>query len=97
MGHSRAPWGLSGAQWGSVEVSGAQWGSVGVSGAQWGSVCNVYTPASLVLNKFGKIEAHHRCLKNALSKGIVHLIKHGNFQLYRRSTLDGALRKKCSF
>ena len=76
---------------------GAQWGSVGVSGAQWGSVCNVYTPSSLVLNKFGQIEAHHRCLKNALSKGIVHLIKHGNFQLYRRSTLDGALRKKCSF
>ena len=56
MGHSRAPWG-------SVEVSGAQWGSVGVSGAQWGSVCNVYTPSSLVLNKFGKIEAHQQMSK----------------------------------
>ena len=44
-------------------LSGAQWGSVGVSGAQWGSVCNVYTPSSLVLNKFGKIEAHQQMSK----------------------------------
>ena len=55
--------GFSGAQWGSVGVSGAQWGSVGVTGAQRSSVCNVYTPSSLVLNKFGKIEAHQQMSK----------------------------------
>ena len=66
VGLSGAQWssvGLSGAQWGSVGVSEAQWGSVGVTGAQWSSVCNVYTPSSLVLNKFGKIEAHQQMSK----------------------------------
>ena len=43
--------------------SGAQWGSERVSGAQWGSVHNIYTPFSLVLNKFGKIEAHQQISK----------------------------------
>ena len=64
-----AQWSLSGSveisegQWGTVGLRGTQWGSVGVSGAQWGSVCNVYTPSSLVLNKFGKIEAHQQMSK----------------------------------
>ena len=37
-------------------------------------------------NKFRKIEAlktHRQNLKNNVSKSIVHVIKHANFQLYR--------------